>query len=380
MFDFFTFSFYLVLLGSLILLTLNSVKVNSKEITFLKQSSLGGFQYIALLLISFVVGFRYNVGVDWEGYTNDFDTFVKFPNLAYSDQYFEYAYFVINKIIANSGLSYEWMFFTVAFISWFFVFKSVPKLLLPLFLTFIFFDEVFFSSMNGVRQFAAISVWLFASKFIISKDLKKYLFFIVLASLFHTSALILIPFYFIPYHKLNKRSPWLILFILTFLIGASPIFLDLSKKAVLFIGDKVDFIGTYTRYSDSEHFSINQETQTGLGFTFKILVNLFIILISGRVLEKYPETKTYFVLFFIGAILFNLTYNIQILGRINSYFLIFRPFILAVAVYYFWAHRKYRIFVIGFVALYFLIFLSAIYNSSNMSSPFQFSPIFRNIL
>jgi len=127
------------------------------------------------------------------------------------------------------------------------------------------------------------------------------------------------------------------------------------------------------RYIESNRFVIAEETQVGLGFLFKILVNLFIILISGRVVKKHPQTTVYFILFFIGAVLFNLSYNVQLLGRINNYFLIMRSVVLAISVWYFWQIPKYRVFVIGFCSLYFFLFLIAIYNSSNMCSPFEFS-------
>ena len=149
--------------------------------------------------------------------------------------------------------------------------------------------------------------------------------------------------------------------------------LNYLESILILFGNKIEFIGIYIRYIDSDRFLINEEIQTGFGFLFKIIINLLIILISSSVIKIYPKTTIYFVLFFIGAILFNLTYNIQLVGRVNNYFLIIRSLLLAVSVVHFWKNPKVRILVIGFCFLYFILFLSAIYNSSNMSNPYQFS-------
>ena len=46
---------------------------------------------------------------------------------SFHDQYMEWGFFTINKLIARLGGNYALMFFVVAIISWFFIFKSVTK-------------------------------------------------------------------------------------------------------------------------------------------------------------------------------------------------------------------------------------------------------------
>ena len=256
---------------------------------------------------------------------------------------------------------------------WHCYFKSVPKFLLPLFLFFLFVDEYFFWGMNGVRQFTAMGIWLVSIRYIINKNLVKYIFLLVIASLFHRSVLILLAFYFIPYIKLNKKVLWIGLFLGSLIIGSSSAFVSLVESIIVWLGQKIEILGFYLRYMDSNLFGINEEIQVGFGFLFKILVNFFIIIISGKVIKQHPETTVYFIIFFIGAILFNLSYNIQLLGRVNNYFLILRSVVLTLAVWYYWKNPKYRYAIIGFGSLYFILFLKAIYNSSNMCSPYQFS-------
>jgi hypothetical protein len=355
-------------------------------------------------LISFVVGFRYEVGVDWQGYKDGFIAIKNNLYLSYTDQYWEFAYLYINKIIAELGLSSEWMFFTVAFISWYFIFKSINQKLLPLLIFFLFVDEYFFWSMNGVRQFAAMAIWLVAIKQIINKKFFKFVFFIFIASLFHKSALLLFPFYFVPYLWIEKdQQPkrldcrhvvrsgnqalrvfhhfygfvkdymWIVVFFITLIIGSNSQFVNGVESIIIFFANKFEIIESYSRYVYSGKFIIHEETTIGLGFLFKLIVNFILIMMGINITKAYPKTKTYFFIFFVGVILFNLSYNIQLMGRINNYFIILRSILLSISVYHFWKVQKYRIFVIGFCSLYFVLFITAIYNSSNMCSPFEFS-------
>lgn len=58
-------------------------------------------------------------------------------------------------------------------------------------------------SMNGVRQVLAASIAFVAIKYLINGNMAKYFLVVILASLFHQSALILLPFYF-----LARSRPW----------------------------------------------------------------------------------------------------------------------------------------------------------------------------
>ncbi|NQU86209.1 MAG: EpsG family protein [Mariniphaga sp.] len=348
MFDFFTYFIYLSLLTVLVFLTGYKQKLATAELVFDTKQKLRLQHFAALLIISFVVGFRYEVGVDWEGYRMDFEAIKNSPYLSFSYQYMELGFFYINKIIAQIGLSYPWMFFTVALITWYFFFKSIPNFLLPLFIFFLFVDEYFFWGMNGVRQFAAMSIWMLATRYIITKNIKKYILLLLLASLFHRSVLILLPFFFIPYYRLYKKYLWIGLFVFSLIIGSSNTFIGYIESITIYLDQKIEIVGLYVRYIDSNRLVIDKETQLGLGFLFKTMLNLFVILISGNVIKKHPKTTVYFILFFMGAILFNLSYNIQLLGRINNYFLIIRSVVLAISAWHFLQIPKYRIFIVGF--------------------------------
>lgn len=373
MLDLFTYFIYLSLLATLIFVTSYKQKFITAELEFGAVQKLRLQHFAALILFSLIIGFRHNVGVDWESYKLNFELLKDSPLISFNEQKNEIAFFYINKIIIALGLGFQWMFFTMAMITWYFYFKSLPKFLLPLLLFFLFVDEYFFWSMNGVRQFVAMGIWLFSTRYILNKKLFKYVIFILIASLFHRSALVLLPLYFLPYTKIHNRYFWLVLFVITFFIGNINFLLDLIKPGLQSIGQKVGVFEVYNYYLERDQIEINTDVQLGLGYIFKLLVNAFLIIVSSLVIKKHPKTSLFFVLFFIGTIFFNLFYSIQLLGRINNYFLIMRSVVIAISIWYFWKTKEYRIYIYLFCLLYFIIFLVSIYNSSNLCSPFRFT-------
>lgn len=61
----------------------------------------------------------------------------------------------------------------------------------------------FIVSMNGIRQYMAAALLFAATAYLLNGSWKKYMVVVALASVFHMSALILIPLYFIVRRKLG---------------------------------------------------------------------------------------------------------------------------------------------------------------------------------
>lgn len=365
MVDIFSYTVYLSLLLIVIVLISFPTKNFNKKITL-------GLSYnhiIALLAISFVVGFRYYVGNDWEGYRKFFENLASTGISTYE---VEPGYFYVNKFVINIGGDYTLMFAIIAFISWFFIFKSTKSHLLPLFIFFIFADEFFFWSMNGVRQFVAIGIFLFAIQFIINHNMKAYFLLIALAMMFHISALVLLPLYFIPFQKLYNQKIWFSTFIISFFFTNVPFITEGLQLIFFKVTETIPLLSVYLRYFEGSKYQAIDVT-VGLGYYFRILITFFILYFSKEIVKQYPQTKIYFVLFFASMVIFNLFYMFSIVGRINNYFIILRSIVLAIIIYYLWKNKNYRVLPVLVILLYFALFLFTIYNSSNMCSPFRFS-------
>lgn len=76
--------------------------------------------------------------------------------------------------------------------------------------------------LNGVRQFMAVCIVLYGTKFFISKKYIPSILVIVFASAFHQSALIMLPILYIALGKFNNKKTWIYLI----LVFISIFFLD----------------------------------------------------------------------------------------------------------------------------------------------------------
>jgi transmembrane protein EpsG len=368
--DFFTFFIYSGLLFLLQVLANLSANTNHDKELYLTRNNFKIEYFFSVLLISFIVGFRYDVGNDWAGYVSDFNNIKTNTFLAFEDQYYEFAFFYINKIISGLGLSYHWMFFSISFISWYFLYKSLPNKLIPLFIFFIFITEYFFWSMNGIRQFVALAIWTYSIRFIIKREKYYYFLFLFIASLFHTSAIILTFFYFLKL-KYNRKL-FLILFFISSFVGTTDYILQIFFKMLTLSADSIPLIGTYLRYFDPTKTLIIADLNYGLGYYFIVIVNFLLLFFSESVIKKYPSSKIYFFIFAIGTVLFNLSTNIFLIGRINTYLMFFKSIALTYTFIYYWNFKQYRFYVFISLLFFLVFFYSTIYNSSNMCSPYQF--------
>lgn len=367
---------YIIYLSVLFFLVFSTYYLKGKKLKSERKydpNRLNVLYALILIVLSFLIGFRYEVGVDWEGYVNDYFKITSSPGFSYFDQYYELGYYTLNWLVGILNLGYQWVFFTMALISWYFYFKSVPKYIIPLFTFFLFADEYFFWGMNGVRQFAAIAIWVFSIKLIINRNLKLFLLSVFGASLFHASSIILIPLYFVPFDKMYNQFIWIVIYLISLFVV---FFLDLSviyqnlNLLILVLSDEVATVEKYARYAEAGKLTA-QETSLGLGFIFKLLINLIIIILSKSWIKRQPHLKPYLVLFFIGSILFNIFYEFQLIGRLTNYFLVFRPLVLAYIVYYYWMYKNDQVIGLSIITLYFIIFLAAMYGNTNMCCPYQ---------
>ena len=142
-----------------------------------------------------VAGFRYDVGTDY------LYTYVpNFKEIANGqDSYFEWGFYLLNKVIQLYTLDYFWLFLVCAAITYIMVFDCIYRYLKdPAFGIFLFVATTsFFVSLNTTRQYMAIAFFLWALRYIKRKELGKYVVAILLGSLFHYSILIMLPLYFL---------------------------------------------------------------------------------------------------------------------------------------------------------------------------------------
>jgi transmembrane protein EpsG len=266
--------------------------------------------------ISFVVLYllcvlrNISVGTDYQYYADMFKiigehavSHIKSKELLWKK---EYGWYYMNKGFYNYGTFFLYVC-CYYFILYFLVFRSIlDKSSIPLLsILLYFFCGYYFASYNVMRQALVFSFFLYAIRYIESREFIKYSLILAIASLIHLSGLFLIPFYFVRYFKWSK-SFLIILLLASLFFGFSNFFIRIVpyihferlKNYIMILHKEISFYGYLL-------FAIN----TGLSIVF---------LVFTKDINSRESLYLKFVIF--GLILSNLVMHFQWLFRFSEVF------------------------------------------------------------
>lgn len=174
--------------------------------------------WIGLLIPMVVSGFRYGVGTDYFNYVTIFNTHVTmdFERYVESNGLAELGYFALEKIsyALTGDVRLVFIVTSLLVVTFFYLGLKKYKLQYPGLVFFLYLLTIFPTTMNAVRQGVAMSIMFYAFTFILDKKPLKYTLLTLTASLFHISALLLLPFYFIGrLFDVQKRSLYKVRFV-----------------------------------------------------------------------------------------------------------------------------------------------------------------------
>jgi hypothetical protein len=323
--------------------------------SFLKQK----LYFIPFIIIVIISTFRsINVGTDNENYFQWFESLqidLGLSNLILFNIFENEPLFVlINYYIFYYGFKYTFAKLFYACILWTTIFH-LRKYLKSIFSYFVFFliiSGFLFFTFNAIRQSLAVGFVFLSSIYLINRQHLRFLIVIIIASLFHYSALIFLFAFFI--NKLPKLSSFFWFFIFVFsLIIPTGYLIDLIARVTFFLPN----------YSFNDDFSNQRYT---LGILYQSLLP-FIILIFYK---KYFNTKSeifYVNTFFFGCILFNIFAGNMYITRITLYFTFFSPFILAIIFSKFLYPKNLILALTIFFYCLFLFYIKIFLNDSGCS-------------
>lgn len=318
-----------------------------------------------LLIMAVFAGIReVNEGIDYQNY-------LEFYN--YIDYHGEFSKYLkrneigwdyLNYIFAKIGIPAELFFGFIAGLMWYFFIKGSYKFyfLLPLMLFFILTTGNYFSTYNTIRQFLAVMIFFYSIKFIIEQEFIKYIFWIVFASLFHSSAIILLPLYFLYKVSFNQKYVFILYILSLFFLGNRDI-INYLLDIIINFGSSIEFFAKYVYYMGSDKLdTADRMVGTGLGFILRVGTDIYLIYMSKTVLKQQPSLKIYFILYFIAAILSNVFFTIELIGRVLNYFKVALYIILAASIFY--SKKKYeKILAVCILIVYILLFNYLIYQN-----------------
>lgn len=159
---------------------------------------------IMFISICTISGLRYNVGTDYQAYV---DIFSNINSYDFSNSQYEVGYVILNKLTRFITNNDQMIFIVTSFIILFFISRTVckyssrPEMSMFLFITLYFY----YSSFNIVRQYIAIAIMFYGVRYILNRNFKRYIGCIIIALLFHTTAIYALPIYFLPNKRLNNK-------------------------------------------------------------------------------------------------------------------------------------------------------------------------------
>ncbi len=230
----------------------------------------------------------------------------------------------------------------------------------------------FGNTFNAVRQYLAAAVFIFSLRYILKGKFIPYLLCCLIAFYFHSSAIVLIPIYFIKYFKLNK---WTIAITLvgTFLVG---IFMEQITKLLSMI----------TNFSYYERYYVTKILWEPIKlyyvlYSFGMICVFLLFYLLRKKLQNLndKQTKTldlFMILFFFSVcirVLGTFSHMFSLVNRFSVYFFISIIFIIP---YFQFVFRKeisdLMLMLIAFLGFGYNI-ISAVVRKTNGIYPYEFA-------
>lgn len=159
--------------------------------------------------------------------------------------------------------------------------------------------------LSGVRQALAMGFCLISFEYIKQRKFLKFLFWVLIASLFHKSALAIIPMYFFAYFKMDFKN-----FFLYVIGGVSVVIFRVVLVTIL-----SNVLG-YDGYLDDGGF------QGGAVFVVLMyIITIIVAYIYKNSLEKEDKNNLlFFNMTFVSFIIYLLRYFINVVERVSFYY------------------------------------------------------------
>lgn len=322
-------------------------------------------EFIIILILTFFLFFGLRsetTGVDTPSYIKSYETFGKSGTFVVEN--IEPAFKWI--IILYSSLKIPtWIFLgTFGLIEIIFVLLSIRNqhFLYPYVCAYIILGPIFLLWANGMRQCVASCIFLYSIVFIEKRNWLKYFIYILVGTLMHKSAIILIPLYWLLRYKLFPKNNYLRIIILltSVLIGQSKSWIsniDVISNGLTLLG--------YDEYSDNLEILLSEDRQMAFGPSriTQLVVAVWVIWKMPMIIKKLKMPQKYviyFSLYFVGSCLYNIFANTShIFLRPIEYFTV-TGIVLVPLLLYYEVNKKhfFKSLIYGFLIYWYSTYVS----------------------
>lgn len=275
---------------------------------------------IVICVFTFLGMFRYEIGTDYDWYV------ILFNQVKLDDLYPEMSFLIIVEILRYLHLSYQSLFIVyellIMIILWLGIKRYTKDTEITILILAFFLCLQYYSSLNVIRQTLSLVLIFWGYKYCLNRRFWKFLSVILLATVFHYSAILGIILYWAP----RKTYSWYI-YVICFCVAFIIFRLDIMLSILTTILGILHVDGRYLSYiSDVDAYKMS-----GL-----YLIYPFMLFSISRlaILELKPEYKPLLNVWFIGLLgHYIFAFSVPIM-RITRYFEFFIILIMPYTIQY----------------------------------------------
>lgn len=309
---------------------------------------LAGAAFVYFILFG---GLRFEVGADWHAYENIFLDVSYWKYLF--NQREEPLFMVLTFFIKNIFNDYSFFIFIFFLISFYLKFYFIKAFSPDFFLSLgIYFFTVFLIyDVNGLRQGFAIGLALCSINHIINRNFYKFIFLILIASLFHLSSIVFIPFYFLAQIKIKTYNLFF-WFLLIFLLSI-PLRLLLKESSLFQSLIVLDAFKHYSVYTTGDDYKLEIPILSIAVFQ-RVFIFLFFLIRYNKIDIEEKVKRVFRNGYFLAVISYLiLSFSSEFADRISVYFKALEIIIIPLVVYSY-SQKNKRLFY----SFFFFVFSS----------------------
>lgn len=360
--------FYLVLYVLFLFISIGTYFAKSQSEIYLSK-----FLYYSIIVLLIIIGgFRYETGGDWPGYKIMYDGVLRNESSRSVEPLFKVVIY-----LASLFGSYQYIFLfceLIRFVTLSGILNSQLKNQSKykcLFILLYFSMYYFYYDFVIIRQSTAVAIIAYAILKNKKAKFKTYLFWVLIASCFHYSALMMIFFYF-PLYRFNTKTTTIIAIAITvsYFIG-----LDLVGSLIILILNLLPKGYILTRLYA---YAIQTDLATARVLTGQSFVYLGVFL--GTVFLKYVKHREYNPIIYNGIMVYMFFYlglpsMFTLSTRLSTFFSIFMIFAIINLID---QYRKTVIVPVVLIGLCFCFYKGVFLNAPTHVSynPYQFYPYY----
>lgn len=317
------------------------------------KSNVFKFFLLYSLAIVFILfsSIRWNVGTDWLAYLYFFETV---QNASIGTTGYEILYEFLQRFVHLFSYDYTLMLFVTSLIIIGFTYLTIKRYsFYPAISVLMLYAYSINSSGFGYRQDIAIAICFFSFHFIFKRKLVGFLTLVIVASLFHQSAIVFVFAYW--YYDIKWTRRYLVTFILAIFIGYFA-----STQLELISGLYSDNAqGKIIEYVENPNEDFGDGSNPVLRFMIGLVNRSFLLILPLLIIYKNPNPqvdnlKKLYNLFFLGFIFYIVFGSVStVFIRFSRYYDMFQILVIPMTLYI--ATPKKRI-VIFFLLLAYVTF------------------------